>query len=104
MMSFCACWVILHAFLLSADFFQTNLSGIPSECQTGLDPEIRSDNRLGPVVQSIVSLTLLLRRHLFKYMTTTLSNTPLFFVGKMCKSRFSDFSNKKLQCICNIYF
>ena len=32
-------WVILHAFLLSADFFQNQLfrkilSGIPSECQT----------------------------------------------------------------------
>ena len=34
-----ACWVILYAFLSSADFFQNQLflkivSGIPSECQT----------------------------------------------------------------------
>ena len=34
-----ACWVILHAFLLSTDFFQHKffrkiLSGLPSECQT----------------------------------------------------------------------
>ena len=38
---------------------------------------------LGPVVQSIVSLTMLLRRHLVKYMLSTLSNTLLFSVGKM---------------------
>ena len=38
---------------------------------------------LGPVVQSIVSLTTSLRRQLVKYMLTILSNTLLFFVGKM---------------------
>ena len=37
----------------------------------------------GPVVQSIVSLTTLLRRHFVKYMPTTLSNPLLFFVEKM---------------------
>ena len=37
----------------------------------------------GPVVQSIVSLTMLLRRQLVKYMPTTLSNRLLVFVGKM---------------------
>ena len=37
----------------------------------------------GPAVQSIVSLTTLLRRQLVKYMLTTLSNILLFFVGKM---------------------
>ena len=37
----------------------------------------------GPVVQSIVSLTTLLRRQLVKYTMTKLSNTLLFFVGKM---------------------
>ena len=37
----------------------------------------------GPVVQSIVSLTTSSRRQLVKYMSTTLLNTPLFFVGKM---------------------
>ena len=47
-------------------------------CCTG-----HSLNLLGPVVQSIVSLTTLLRRQLVKYMLTTLSNTLLFFVGKM---------------------
>ena len=35
------------------------------------------------VVQSIVSLTTSLRGHLVKYIPTTLSNTLLFFVGKM---------------------
>ena len=38
---------------------------------------------LGPVVQSIVSRTTSLRRQLVKYMPTKLSNTLLFFVGKM---------------------
>ena len=38
MLGYFACWVILHAFLSSAAFFQTQLflsilSGIPSECQ-----------------------------------------------------------------------
>ena len=28
-----ACWIILHVFLLPADYLQTNVSGIPSECQ-----------------------------------------------------------------------
>ena len=37
----------------------------------------------GPVVQSTVSLTMSLRHHLVKYMPTKLSNTLLFFVGKM---------------------
>ena len=38
---------------------------------------------LGPVVQSIVSLTTSLRLNHVKYMPTALSNTLLFFVGKM---------------------
>ena len=59
------------------------------------DVKIRS---LGPVVQSIVSLTMSLRRHFVKYMPTKLSNTLLFFVEKCenllhCK-RFSHFFNK----------
>ena len=37
---------------------------------------------LGPVVQSIVSLTTSLRRQLVKYMLTKLSNTLLFFCWK----------------------
>ena len=44
---------------------------------------LQSVNCLGPVVQSIVSLTTSLRRQLVKYMPTALSNTLLFFVGKM---------------------
>ena len=40
-------------------------------------------SRLGPVVQSIFSLTTSIRRQLVKYMLTKLSNTLLFFVGKM---------------------
>ena len=38
---------------------------------------------LGPVVQSIVSLTTSLRCQFVKYMPTILSNPLLFFVGKM---------------------
>ena len=47
------------------------------------DSTSRGRNILGPVVQSIVSLTMSLRGHLLKYIPTTLSNTLLFFVGKM---------------------
>ena len=43
----------------------------------------RSSKYLGPVVQSIVSLTASLRCQFVKYMPTTLSNPLLFFVGKM---------------------
>ena len=41
---------------------------------------------LGSVVQSIVSLTMSLRRHFVKYILTTLSNPLLFFVEKMRES------------------
>ena len=44
---------------------------------------LKQINILGPVVQSIVSLTTSLRRHFVKYMLTTLSNPLLFFVEKM---------------------
>ena len=44
-------------------------------------PEIYQD--LGPVVQSIVSLTTSLRRQFVKYVLTILSNPLLFFVEKM---------------------
>ena len=37
----------------------------------------------GPVVQSIVSLTTVLRHQFVKYMPTKLSNTVLFFCEKM---------------------
>ena len=40
---------------------------------------------LGPVVQSIVSLTTSFRRYFVKYMPTTLSN-PLLFVLKKCET------------------
>ena len=62
---------------------------------------------LGPVVQNTVSLTTSLRPHLVKYeyMPPSLRNTLLFLLEKcenlICK-RFSQFFNKKLQCICNI--
>ena len=36
----------------------------------------------GPVVQSIVSLTMSLRRQLIKYMLTTYANTSLFLLEK----------------------
>ena len=45
--------------------------------------QMSSNTNLGPVVQSIVSLTTLLRRQLVKFVWTTLSNTLLFFVEKM---------------------
>ena len=38
---------------------------------------------MGPVVQSIVSLTMSLRSQLLSLCLTTLSNRLLFFVGKM---------------------
>ena len=44
---------------------------------------ISTQNNLGPVVQSIINLTMLLRHQLVKYMPTTLSNLLLFFVEKM---------------------
>ena len=52
----------------------------------------------GPVVQSIVSLTTLLRHQHVKYMLTTLSNRLLFLLEKcenllQCK-RFSHFQQK----------
>ena len=52
----------------------------------GIEEEVKLVSKSGdqgPVVQSIVSLTMLLRRQLFKYMWTTLSNVLLFFVEKM---------------------
>ena len=58
---------------------------------------------LGPVVQSIISLTSLLRGQLVKCFMTLLPNRQIFFVEKMreafaflqCKS-FSYFFNKNL--------
>ena len=57
-------------------------------CRTGSNPasdaiKISISDGLGSVVQSIVSLTPSLRRQLVKHMPTKLSNTLLFFVGKM---------------------
>ena len=49
----------------------------------GMDGIEEVCKHLGPVAQSIVSLTSSLRRQLVKYMPTTLSNPQLFFVGKM---------------------
>ena len=47
---------------------------------SGLD----SVSNFGPVVQSIVSLMMLIsKRQLNEYVPSTLSNTLLFFVGKM---------------------
>ena len=61
-----------------------------------------ADCDLGPVVQSIVSLTKSLRHQLVKYMWTTLSNALLFFVAVQKILTF--FSTKKQQLICDIYF
>ena len=54
---------------------------------------------LGPVVQSVVSLTTSLRHHFVKYMPTTLSNQLLCFVEKnvriFCSAKdFHIFSTK----------
>ena len=43
------------------------------------EPDEQLDRELGPVVQSIVSLTTSLRGNFVKYIPTTLSNTLLFF-------------------------
>ena len=57
---------------------------------------------LGPVVQSIVSLTSSLRRQLVKYMPTTLSNTLLFFVRKnvriFCNTIIFCWKNVRIFC------
>ena len=45
--------------------------------------EFNCPGKKGPVVQSIVSLRTSLRLQLVKYMPTELSNTLLFYVGKM---------------------
>ena len=52
---------------------------------------------LGPVVQSIVSLTSSLRGQLVKCLTTLLPNTQIFFVEKM-REAFA------MQCFCNVIF
>ena len=46
------------------------------------------DRDLGPVAQSIVNLTMSLRRQLVKYMPTELSNT-LFFLLEKCENLFT---------------
>ena len=55
--------------------------------QSTLHEHLRTNNiftvDLGPVVQSIVSLTISYRRQFVKYMLTILSNPLLFFVEKM---------------------
>ena len=55
-------------------------------------------NLLGLVVQRIIYITMLLRCQLVEYiMPTTLSNTLLFFVGKM------NIFPIKPKCFCNSY-
>ena len=44
---------------------------------------VKFANTLGPVVQSIVSLTTLLRHSVVKYMPTTLAITLLFLLEKI---------------------
>ena len=57
----------------------------------------------GPVVQSIVSLTSLLRGQLVKCFTTLCPNTLIFFVEKMKEAlSFSHFFNKKYWHISDI--
>ena len=55
---------------------------------------------LGPVVQSIISLTTSLRRHFVKYMLTILSNPLLFFVEKIvrifCSAKDSHIFKQKI--------
>ena len=48
-----------------------------------LQAESHNDADQGLVVQSIVSLPKSSRHQIIKYMLTTLSNTQLFFVGKI---------------------
>ena len=82
---------------------------------TVMDLSVRSErpwqrgctNNLGPVVQSIASLTTLLRGHLVKYIPTTISNTSCYFllenVRIFCIAKILIFSYEKYQRICNIY-
>ena len=68
---------------------------------TGERPSSLPKVNQGPVVQSYVSLTTLLKRQLIKYMQNTLSNT--LFSWKKCEIRFSHVFNKKQKCICDIF-
>ena len=43
-----ACWVILHAFLSSADFFKTNFFKVPIRVSISLDPDQDRRPDLGP--------------------------------------------------------
>ena len=79
--------IILHKFWVLRKMFSKDLTLIRLLISTlpkvPLSQLLHWFGHVGPVVQSILSLTTSLRRHLVKYMPTTLSNTLLFFVGKM---------------------
>ena len=49
---------------------------------------------MDPVVQSIVSLTILLRHKFIKQISAKVTNTLLFFVEKMCAKDSHIFSTK----------
>ena len=57
------------------------------------NPNCNGVDHLGPVVQSIVSLTTLLRHQLVKYMLNKLSKTLFFLLEKY--ENLLHFSNKK---------
>ena len=64
-------------------------------CYAGMKVKCTVCNQ-GPVVQSIVSLTTSFRGHLVKYIPTTLSNTLLFFVGKIALQKILSFFQQKI--------
>ena len=83
-----SCWFSSE---MSFDIFSGSV-----EKMRPLSPQFHIEE-LGPVVQSIVSLTASLRRQFVKHTPTTYANTVIFFCLKNailhCK-RFSHFSNK----------
>ena len=71
-------WLISHSRIASNSYVPYNACMLLE-----YNLKYHEPNHQGPVVQSIVSLTTSLRRHLVKYIPITLSNTLLFFQQKI---------------------
>ena len=56
---------------------------------------------LGPVVQSIVSLTSLLVVKMLTFLVSTISNSQVFLLKKMCYSHFFSAKNISVYAIFN---
>ena len=68
-------------------------------CTFSFKPISNETKNWGPVVQSVVSLTSLLRVVLLTVLADSMYNILIFFAEKMCKS-YSHFFSKKFQHIC----